>query len=682
MRQHHTIQFVQVALAIASGATLGSCADCGQGIAMHCSNDDDCPTEYRCVDLVCARSPGGQDSAAPIDASSDGQVVPTDAARNDASAADVNAGDSARPDGQVPDQQPLDRLVPDAGSTDSAARDQLATDASVPDALIADAALEDAAPHGHCPGNSDPLPDSDLDGIGDSCDNCPLVSNAGQEDFDTDGLGDICDTCTDGDGDGFGNPGYTANTCIVDNCPAVDNPGQENGDGDGLGDACDGCPADPAKTAPLLCGCGVVEDTADSDTDSVINCLDNCPLTRNLSQTDTDLDGQGDVCDTCTDTDGDGYGNPGYSNNSCRDDNCPNDSNPPQQDSDWDGLGDACDPRPNEAVIGFTRVTGPVQGCNGASLVSDGTDLWYLCHGQKRIFSSPTGATDSWTEHTSASSLGSDVYPLMGDSAMGYDPIGQRLIMSRWSLSGTSEHVVYYNMSSDSWTLVRRPGNPAPTSNQAHVVVNGWLFSAWIGIGSSNNLRRFVVADITPTFFDEEYSGIPFVANEDSPQWFSNATKMAVHNGMVYLIKNDWNTPPLSPPTVPGDQLLRFDPATFAFTGITPAVRLETLPFELGGGSALVALPAGWAGLGAQGGMLVLSGVTPSDQNGWCPPATTCRADLYAIYDVAADLFRATATLPANFGGGTSAAFHKGAVVIKMGGSENYYFYIARPVPN
>ena len=37
------------------------------------------------------------------------------------------------------------------------------------------------------------LPDSDGDGIGDLCDNCPLASNPDQEDSDGDGTGDACD---------------------------------------------------------------------------------------------------------------------------------------------------------------------------------------------------------------------------------------------------------------------------------------------------------------------------------------------------------------------------------------------------------------------------------------------------------------------------------------------------------
>lgn len=80
-----------------------------------------------------------------------------------------------------------------------------------------------------------------------------------------------------------------------DNCPEDYNPGQEDADGDGPGDACD-----------------------------------NCPVAPNPEQTDGDGDGIGDLCDTCTDTDDDGYGDPGYPDNTCEEDNCPYSFNPDQ----------------------------------------------------------------------------------------------------------------------------------------------------------------------------------------------------------------------------------------------------------------------------------------------------------------------------------------------------------------
>ena len=58
--------------------------------------------------------------------------------------------------------------------------------------------------------------DSDGDGIGDRCDNCPFVANPRQSDMDRDGVGDLCD-----------------------NCIYAFNPGQENDDGDLTGNLCD-----------------------------------------------------------------------------------------------------------------------------------------------------------------------------------------------------------------------------------------------------------------------------------------------------------------------------------------------------------------------------------------------------------------------------------------------------------
>jgi len=64
---------------------------------------------------------------------------------------------------------------------------------------------------------------------------------------------------------------------------------------------------------------------------------------------DADGDGIDDADDPCTDTDGDGFGDLGYPENTCATDNCPSRSNPGQEDADGDGYGDVCDNCPMAA---------------------------------------------------------------------------------------------------------------------------------------------------------------------------------------------------------------------------------------------------------------------------------------------------------------------------------------------
>lgn len=141
--------------------------------------------------------------------------------------------------------------------------------------------------------------DSDGDGIVDSQDNCRFEPNPTQVDSEGDGLGDACDNCTD-----------------------TSNPEQEDFDGDGRGDTCDNCPT----TSNL--------GQEDTDNDGVGDICDNCQDVSNSDQKDGDADGIGDACDFCTDSDSDGFGDPGYSANTCNEDNCPDVYNPDQTEMD------------------------------------------------------------------------------------------------------------------------------------------------------------------------------------------------------------------------------------------------------------------------------------------------------------------------------------------------------------
>lgn len=123
----------------------------------------------------------------------------------------------------------------------------------------------------------------------------------------------------------------------------------------------------------------------DADKDTIPDTTDNCPTVPNSDQSDGDTDGIGDVCDQCTDSDKDGYGNPNTQQNTCPEDNCPDTPNADQTDTDHDGVGDACDTCPNDPLndADTDGICGGIDNCpstyNPAQSDTDGDGIGDVC---------------------------------------------------------------------------------------------------------------------------------------------------------------------------------------------------------------------------------------------------------------------------------------------------------------
>ncbi|MGM0577988.1 MAG: DUF7507 domain-containing protein, partial [Myxococcota bacterium] len=85
-----------------------------------------------------------------------------------------------------------------------------------------------------------------------------------------------------------------------DNCVLTPNADQTDSDGDGTGDACDDCDRgddtldSDGDGTPDACDVCPYDPDDDIDGDGVCGDVDNCPTVANTDQTDSDLDGDGD----------------------------------------------------------------------------------------------------------------------------------------------------------------------------------------------------------------------------------------------------------------------------------------------------------------------------------------------------------------------------------------------------
>lgn len=180
-----------------------------------------------------------------------------------------------------------------------------------------------------------PLPDTDIDGVSNVCDNCPAIANSDQADWNGNGVGDVCDS-SDIDGDGI--------LDYLDNCLYSYNPAQTDSDGDDVGDDCDDCPG--------------FDNNTDSDGDCWADEADNCSMVANVDQLDSDGDGVGDACD-----------------------NCPMVSNSGQENSEGDAYGDACDDCPTLAGLCPIPCEFPGDADWSESVnIGDITYIWYYLY--------------------------------------------------------------------------------------------------------------------------------------------------------------------------------------------------------------------------------------------------------------------------------------------------------------
>ncbi|HOA71984.1 MAG TPA: right-handed parallel beta-helix repeat-containing protein [Phycisphaerae bacterium] len=339
----------------------------------------------------------------------------------------------------------------------------------------------------------------------------------------------------------------------------------------------------------------------------------------------------------------------------------------------------------------FTTVETTVETQGASAMTSDGKRLYCAVNESDAVFASEDGR--DWKPLPRPSTLGG-AGPDWINGMLCYDAANHRLILRRRAkekdaFDHDQPRLIAFDIEKSQWSWL-----PTITAmGHGCVVVGEHLFGIAHAIAGNYGgpIDRVNLANPGP--LDERTVLAPVVGKD--AWWFSRAAQLACVDGKIYATKNDWQTPRPEKADEIGDRLLVFDPAEYrasSFAGgnrwdsknwkeaRTPVKDLGPLPFEIGHGSALVALPPNWCErVGPRGGLFLLAGCSPSNHEGYGPPSAQ-----YAIYDIATNTFT-TGNLPDITGTGSSATLHRGKLYIKRGGinhaPSNREMWIVEPVP-
>jgi len=150
----------------------------------------------------------------------------------------------------------------------------------------------------------------------------------------------------------------------ADTCPFITGADQTDSDSDGQGDLCDLCPGDADN---------------DADNDGLCADFDNCDAVDNPMQQNADGDPQGDACDA--DDDNDGILDEA--------DNCPTTHNALQGDADNDALGDSCDDDDDQDGVADAADCAPLDAAVGACAANSAC-VAGACKPDMTVFAQPS----------------------------------------------------------------------------------------------------------------------------------------------------------------------------------------------------------------------------------------------------------------------------------------------------